>query len=250
MANFPTSIYAPRTKANRSGVVYDPTKTTRLFAEDVSKLDAEVVSLETILGLSPQWASVSIAERIKGIRSLSDANEAVITIKGANVGIGTTAPLAKLQVNGASQATGGSYLLATGNLLINSTDVDTINKGGSIGFSGFTYDGITPYVYGRIAGRKADSTVGSAFGYLAFEADDGSALIERMGIDSLGNIGIATTSPTAKADINSDILRLRTAKTPASAGAAGNAGDICWDASYSYVCVATNTWVRSALATW
>ena len=51
-------------------------------------------------------------------------------------------------------------------------------------------------------------------------------------------------------DINSDILRLRTAKTPASAGAAGNQGDWCWDTSYLYVCTATNTWKRNALATW
>jgi hypothetical protein len=32
--------------------------------------------------------------------------------------------------------------------------------------------------------------------------------------------------------------------------AAGNAGEICWDASYIYVCTATNTWCRAALTTW
>jgi len=67
---------------------------------------------------------------------------------------------------------------------------------------------------------------------------------------STGNIGIGATDPTAKLDINSDILRLRTAKTPASAGATGNQGDICWDADYIYVCVATNTWKRAILSTW
>jgi len=65
-----------------------------------------------------------------------------------------------------------------------------------------------------------------------------------------GNFGIATSDPTALLDVNSDIVRLRTAKTPATAGAAGNVGDICWDAGYVYVCVATNTWKRAALATW
>ena len=53
-----------------------------------------------------------------------------------------------------------------------------------------------------------------------------------------------------KIDVNSDILRLRTAKTPASAGAAGNTGDICWDANYIYVAVATNSWARAAIAAW
>lgn len=65
-----------------------------------------------------------------------------------------------------------------------------------------------------------------------------------------GDTGIKTNAPTAALDINSDILRLRTAKTPASAGAAGNAGDICWDASYIYVCTASNTWERVAIGTW
>jgi hypothetical protein len=37
---------------------------------------------------------------------------------------------------------------------------------------------------------------------------------------------------------------------PASATSSGTAGDIRYDANYLYVCVATNTWKRSALATW
>lgn len=37
---------------------------------------------------------------------------------------------------------------------------------------------------------------------------------------------------------------------PASASAPGTAGDVAWDASYFYVCTATDTWVRVALATW
>jgi hypothetical protein len=37
---------------------------------------------------------------------------------------------------------------------------------------------------------------------------------------------------------------------PASAGASGKAGDIAIDASYIYICTATNTWKRVAIATW
>ena len=36
----------------------------------------------------------------------------------------------------------------------------------------------------------------------------------------------------------------------ASATAAGNAGDIAWDADHVYVCVAANAWKRTALAAW
>lgn len=39
-------------------------------------------------------------------------------------------------------------------------------------------------------------------------------------------------------------------KTPASATAAGTAGDICWDANYIYVAVATNSWKRVAITAW
>lgn len=45
-------------------------------------------------------------------------------------------------------------------------------------------------------------------------------------------------------------INVPTAKTPASATAAGATGDICWDSSYVYVCVAANTWKRTALTTW
>lgn len=37
---------------------------------------------------------------------------------------------------------------------------------------------------------------------------------------------------------------------PATATSTGVAGTVAWDASFVYVCTATNTWVRAALATW
>lgn len=37
---------------------------------------------------------------------------------------------------------------------------------------------------------------------------------------------------------------------PASAIAAGEAGQVAYDSTHLYVCAATNTWVRCALATW
>jgi hypothetical protein len=41
-----------------------------------------------------------------------------------------------------------------------------------------------------------------------------------------------------------------TSSTPASASATGTAGTITWDSNYIYVCTATNTWKRVAIATW
>jgi hypothetical protein len=73
---------------------------------------------------------------------------------------------------------------------------------------------------------------------------------ERLRIDGSGNVGIATNAPTQKLDINDDSIRVRTAKTPASATATGTQGQIAWDADYVYVCVATDTWKRTAISTW
>ena len=77
-----------------------------------------------------------------------------------------------------------------------------------------------------------------------------AALATNIAIKNNGRLGIATSSPTGLLDVNDDHVRVRTAKTPASATATGNAGDICWDANYVYVCVAANTWKRAALSSW
>jgi hypothetical protein len=65
-----------------------------------------------------------------------------------------------------------------------------------------------------------------------------------------GNLGLDITEPTARLDINSNTMRLRTSKTPASGNALGNAGDMCWDSNYIYVCTSTNNWKRSSLTGW
>lgn len=38
--------------------------------------------------------------------------------------------------------------------------------------------------------------------------------------------------------------------TPANSTANGTTGTIAWDSSYVYVCVANNTWKRSAISSW
>jgi hypothetical protein len=64
----------------------------------------------------------------------------------------------------------------------------------------------------------------------------------------LAGEGIA--DPSAVVDVNSDHIRIRGSKTPASASDNGNTGDICWDSDYIYVCIAPNTWKRVAIASW
>ncbi len=69
--------------------------------------------------------------------------------------------------------------------------------------------------------------------------------------ESVGvNVTIPTFSSGRGIDIGGANLRLRESRTPASSTAAGAVGEICWDANYIYVCVATNTWRRVAHAGW
>jgi hypothetical protein len=67
MADYPVAVYVPRTKENKYGVVYNPLKTKTIYAEDVTKLDDEVVAIETTLGENPQGAYDTVAERLDAV---------------------------------------------------------------------------------------------------------------------------------------------------------------------------------------
>jgi hypothetical protein len=117
---------------------------------------------------------------------------------------------------------------------------------GNIAIGEFAGSSVTTGGNNTLIGGFQGST--SLAGVVAINA--GVSSTTRVYIDSSGNVGFNTTSPTANIDHTGSTLRLRTSRTPASASATGNAGDICWDTNYVYVCVATNTWKRSALSTW
>jgi len=99
--------------------------------------------------------------------------------------------------------------------------------------------------------------------YIGASSDSGGALIfgannaldpaaGNVRIDSSGRllIGGSADSGGALLQVFGDRIRIGTAKTPASATATGTTGEIAWDANYIYVCTATNTWKRTAIATW
>jgi hypothetical protein len=65
----------------------------------------------------------------------------------------------------------------------------------------------------------------------------------------LGNAGIYNNQPRATLDVGGT-FRIQTGHAPATSTSTGVAGQIAWDTNYVYVCVATNTWKRSALTTW
>jgi len=71
MANYPNSIYSPRTKANRSGVIYDSNKQTVIFAEDIQNDDNEIVAIENELGLNPKGSYADVKTRLDALAAKS-----------------------------------------------------------------------------------------------------------------------------------------------------------------------------------
>ncbi|MCV2877622.1 hypothetical protein OE699_02050 [Sedimentimonas flavescens] len=95
--------------------------------------------------------------------------------------------------------------------------------------------------------RPAYAVVGTIW----FDTDDNSLKL----YDGTNDLVIGVRDSTGKLTAPSlaasgDTLIIATAKTPASAADTGVTGQIAWDASYLYICVATNTWHRVAHATW
>jgi len=110
-------------------------------------------------------------------------------------------------------------------------------------------------------------TVTSGSGTLTLNSSANTVVLQSAGttaltLDSSQNATFAGDirfSAGNSFDIGATGTRVRTAfiKTlvttsgaPASASATGTAGTMTWDADYIYVCTATNTWKRVAIATW
>lgn len=162
--------------------------------------------------------------------------DARVTITAAGlVGIGTTSPTGKLSVN--YDIGQGSYAnIWTDN---NGQWMHWFNNLGAGGYSGIVSAGDHALIWSNGSQNTGNLVLAG------WNSVSGGVKITHD-----GKVGIGTTSPSEALDVNSDAIRIRTAQTPASAGATGTAGMICWDSSYVYVCVATNTWKRAAISTW
>lgn len=92
------------------------------------------------------------------------------------------------------------------------------------------------------------ATGGVNYFTLANSATGTALTFAATGIDA--NIGVNISSKgSAPVQLNSRNAVTRVS-VPASATAAGVVDTVAWDSSYFYACTATNTWVRTALATW
>lgn len=193
----------------------------------------------------------------------------VTFLNNGNVGIGTASPLAKLEVGGSFSQT-GAYISArnAGNSFefghpnqAGYSSVLGANAGDGSTFIAFNSQagGISnTYRTRGFVGRLIKNDLGSTkllFQRVATENADNQSAVTDMTIDNSGNIGIGTTVPENRLQVEGTaqatkfkVSSLNTA--PASATATGTVGEIRVTATHIYVCTAANTWVRSALSSW
>jgi hypothetical protein len=112
---------------------------------------------------------------------------------------------------------------------------------------GFTHIAPAPPAHRVIVGYCIKSSAGA--GEIYVKVDNGYELNELHDVlfTSLADGDFVRRDAAAGLWRNSKSVMTT---VPANAGAAGVAGQIAADASYLYVCVATNTWRRVAISTW
>lgn len=163
--------------------------------------------------------------------SIGSSGNVVMGVSGGNLGIGTDSPLAKLDVagtawlRGSTASSGGVYVNSSGNVGIGTTApgaklaladsgsfsltmtaagayTTTISNNASSNnpFKLNTYRGEFLEVQNNNEFRFGPTTSGTT-PYLTFYASNA----EKMRIDTSGNVGIGTTAPSTKLDINGDI---------------------------------------------
>jgi hypothetical protein len=175
-------------------------------------------------------------------RGAGDTESARIDSSG-RVGIGTTSPVSLLQVGT------GNPTANTAKALFNTNDTT------AFGLSISNWTGVAATNGPRIAFDNSTHgvfSIGGGNGTHSFVIRDEQTSSDRFTIDSSGRLLVGTSSDSGGAllQVNDNRIRIATANTPASAGATGTTGEIAWDASYIYVCTATNTWKRTAISTW
>jgi hypothetical protein len=100
---------------------------------------------------------------------------------------------------------------------------------------------------GYQAGRSSTGSSNVFIGYQAGQNETGS---NRLFIDNSN-----TATPLIYGEFDTNRVKINgdfqlTTKTPSSATDTGVTGTIAWDADYIYICIATNTWKRSAITSW
>ena len=179
----------------RSAITFKTTQAA-VNNEDIYKWDIAMLAAPATVTGEEFGSDLAFLRSTRG-STATDATTMILTRTG-NVGIGITSPGAKLEINDTNKA-----INTKGNLFVSTTDALAVDKGGQISLGG-VWSGTSQIQFAGIAGRKENATSGNAGGYLQLSTTNsaGGNLTERMRITSAGNVGIGTTTPKAKLDVN------------------------------------------------
>ena len=207
------------TNTDTTAIANDIAGSVEFFSKDASEPDVVTGYIRNIAEDAGTKYALTFGAKNTGV----GAQERLRIDSSGKMGIGTTSPSVNLQVQDDSSFSLIRVVASSGSVagidFGDAADTDT---------AGVRYDNVS------------DS--------MAFRVNAS----ERARIDSSGRLLVGTGSDSGGAlfQVNGDRIRIGTAKTPATSGATGTTGEIAWDADYIYVCTATNTWKRSAIATW
>jgi hypothetical protein len=233
----------------------------------VQAYDANIVSDATYVATANDFTTV-LKGKLDGIEALADVTDVtnvtaagalmdseltnIAAVKALDQGVATTDSPTFVNITATSISGDGSALTN----LPASNYADGTAAAPSITFTNDTDTGL--YLSGTnsigisTAGTEAVTFNGSG-------ASTAMQVLSNDGLTTLLNID-ETTDDLLQVINSSDVvlfevsntsgINMGPTSTPATAAATGTAGQIAWDTGYIYICTATDTWKRVAIATW
>jgi len=145
--------------------------------------------------------------------------------------------------------TTGDFAVVQGNATIGSSSIitytDSINL--AVGNVSSNQAGLIKFVSAFNAGNGVELTQDEASGDFEIHMNHAAAPVVTV---NATDTDLATNLAVTGDTTLSNELFLPAPTVPPASNSSGTKGQISWDANYVYVCIATNTWKRTALTTW